>query len=94
MSHPDDITFLTFQNTRKYPYPDIPLSIVINGILQDPDPSRVILHDLHERLHLNVGDHSRNIGVVILDQMKGRIMLMQILLKKFGTALQEDETTD
>jgi hypothetical protein len=33
-------------------------------------------------------------GVVIPDQMRERIMLMQVLSKKFGTALQEDETTD
>jgi hypothetical protein len=54
----------------------------------------IILYDLHERLHLTVGDDCRNAGVVIPDQMEERIMLMQVLLKKFRTALQEDKTTD
>jgi hypothetical protein len=63
-------------------------------MLQDTDPCRIILYDLHERLHLTVGDDCRNAGIVIPDQMEERIMLMQVLFKEVRTALQEDETTD
>ncbi len=90
----DKIAFLTFQNACQHPQPDIPLGIVSDGMLQDADTRRIILYDLHEWLHLTVRDDCRNTGVAVPDQMEKRKILMQILLKVFRTALQEDKTTD
>jgi hypothetical protein len=90
----NEVTFLTFQDARKYPQFDIPFSIVLDGMQQDADPGGIILYDLHERLHLTIRDDCRNACVVILDQMKERIFFMQVLLKKFRASLKEDKTTD
>ena len=89
-AHPDDVSFQTFEQAGGDADMWVLLEIA-DGIVERFDALGLLVDELHERIHLTVGNLRRDAREGIIDQMILWEIVCQELAQLVGGAMKEDE---
>lgn len=89
-AHPDDVSFQAFEQAGGNADMWVLLEIA-DGIVERFDALGLLVDELHERIHLTVGNLRRDAREGIIDQMILWEIVCQELAQLVGGAMKEDE---